>query len=58
MLGEGSFLTSIAAARQEAQTLYEISHDLGNSLSLDETLLAACGRACGAWCRAARSPFM
>jgi diguanylate cyclase (GGDEF)-like protein/putative nucleotidyltransferase with HDIG domain len=35
---EGSFLTSIAAARQEAQMLYEISHDLGNSLSLDDTL--------------------
>ena len=34
----GSFLTSIAAARQEAQTLFELSHDLGNSLSLDETL--------------------
>ena len=31
------FLTSIAAARQEAQTLFELSHDLGNSLSLDET---------------------
>ena len=35
---DGNFLTSIAAARQEAQMLYEISHDLGNSLSLDETL--------------------
>ncbi|HZU29623.1 MAG TPA: HD domain-containing phosphohydrolase [Candidatus Angelobacter sp.] len=33
-----AFLTSIAAARQEAQTLFELSHDLGNSLSLDETL--------------------
>jgi diguanylate cyclase (GGDEF)-like protein/putative nucleotidyltransferase with HDIG domain len=33
-----SFLTSIAAARQEAQTLFELSHTLGNSLSLDETL--------------------
>ena len=33
-----SFLASIAAARQEAQTLFELSHDLGNSLSLDETL--------------------
>jgi diguanylate cyclase (GGDEF)-like protein len=32
------FLTSIAAARQEGQTLFELSHDLGNSLSLDETL--------------------
>ncbi|HEV8523793.1 MAG TPA: HD domain-containing phosphohydrolase [Terriglobales bacterium] len=36
--GEGGFLTSIAAARQEAQTLFELSHDLGASLSLDETL--------------------
>jgi diguanylate cyclase (GGDEF)-like protein/putative nucleotidyltransferase with HDIG domain len=32
------FLTSIAAARQEVQALFEISRDLGNSLSLDETL--------------------
>ena len=36
--GIGNFLISIAAARQEAQTLLELSHDLGNSLSLDETL--------------------
>jgi diguanylate cyclase (GGDEF)-like protein/putative nucleotidyltransferase with HDIG domain len=35
---DSNFLSSIAAARQEAQTLYELSHDLGNSLSLDETL--------------------
>ncbi|HET9699058.1 MAG TPA: HD domain-containing phosphohydrolase [Terriglobales bacterium] len=34
----GGFLNSIAAARQEAQTLFELSHELGNSLSLDETL--------------------
>lgn len=34
----GNFLSSIAAARQEAQTLFELSHELGNSLSLDETL--------------------
>jgi diguanylate cyclase (GGDEF)-like protein/putative nucleotidyltransferase with HDIG domain len=33
-----AFLSSIAAARQEVQTLFELSHDLGNSLSLDETL--------------------
>jgi diguanylate cyclase (GGDEF)-like protein/putative nucleotidyltransferase with HDIG domain len=32
------FLTAIAAARQEVQALFEISQDLGNSLSLDETL--------------------
>ncbi|HLH07689.1 MAG TPA: HD domain-containing phosphohydrolase [Terriglobales bacterium] len=36
--GDAGFLSSIAAARQEAQMLYELSHDLGNSLSLDETL--------------------
>ncbi len=32
------FLTSIAAARQEAQMLFELTQSLGNSLSLDETL--------------------
>ena len=32
------FLHLIAAARQEVQALFEISQDLGNSLSLDETL--------------------
>jgi diguanylate cyclase (GGDEF)-like protein/putative nucleotidyltransferase with HDIG domain len=31
-------LISIAAARQEVQTLYELTQDLGNSLSLSETL--------------------
>jgi diguanylate cyclase (GGDEF)-like protein len=31
------FLLSIASARQEAHTLFELSQDLGNSLSLDET---------------------
>ncbi len=35
---EASFLSSIAAARQEAQTLFELSQDLGASLSLAETL--------------------
>jgi diguanylate cyclase (GGDEF)-like protein/putative nucleotidyltransferase with HDIG domain len=35
---ERSFLSSIAASRQEAQTLFELSQDLGASLSLDETL--------------------
>jgi diguanylate cyclase (GGDEF)-like protein/putative nucleotidyltransferase with HDIG domain len=39
--GRGSnstdFLTTIALARQEAQTLFELSQDLGSSLSLDET---------------------
>jgi diguanylate cyclase (GGDEF)-like protein/putative nucleotidyltransferase with HDIG domain len=37
-LGDRSFLSSIAAARQEAQTLFELSQDLGASLSLGETL--------------------
>lgn len=35
---EGNFLSSIAAARQEAQTLFELSQELGTSLSLGETL--------------------
>src|SRR3984893_5738590 len=33
-----NFLDLIAGARQEVQALFEISQDLGNSLSLDETL--------------------
>ena len=37
-VSEGDFLTSIASARQEAQTMFELSQDLGNSLSLGETL--------------------
>ncbi len=36
--GSTDFLTSIALARQEAHTLFELSEDLGSSLSLDETL--------------------
>lgn len=32
------FLSSIAAARQEAQMLYELTQDLGTSLNLHETL--------------------
>jgi diguanylate cyclase (GGDEF)-like protein/putative nucleotidyltransferase with HDIG domain len=36
--GTVDFLSLIAAARQEVQALFEISQDLGNSLSLDETL--------------------
>ena len=35
---ENTFLVSIAAARQEAQALFELSQDLGASLSLPETL--------------------
>ncbi len=37
-MSNNHFVYSIAAARQEAQTLFELSHELGNSLSLDETL--------------------
>jgi diguanylate cyclase (GGDEF)-like protein/putative nucleotidyltransferase with HDIG domain len=33
-----NFLVSIAAARQEAQMLFELTHDLGKSLSVDDTL--------------------
>ncbi len=36
--GSTTFLSSIAAARHEAQTLFEVSQHLGNSLSLGETL--------------------
>jgi diguanylate cyclase (GGDEF)-like protein/putative nucleotidyltransferase with HDIG domain len=43
-VGEGDFLSSIAAARQEAQMLFELTHDLGNSLSLDETLSVVSAR--------------
>jgi diguanylate cyclase (GGDEF)-like protein/putative nucleotidyltransferase with HDIG domain len=32
------FLNSMAEAHQEAQTLFELSHDLGTSLSLDDAL--------------------
>jgi diguanylate cyclase (GGDEF)-like protein/putative nucleotidyltransferase with HDIG domain len=35
---EATFLSSIAAARQEVQALFELSQDLGASLSLGETL--------------------
>ena len=38
MLDNADFLTSIASARQEAQTMFELSQDLGVSLSLSETL--------------------
>jgi diguanylate cyclase (GGDEF)-like protein/putative nucleotidyltransferase with HDIG domain len=38
MTDNADFLTSIASARQEAQTMFELSQDLGVSLSLSETL--------------------
>ena len=37
-VSDHSFLSSIAAASQEAQALFELSQDLGASLSLGETL--------------------
>ena len=39
--GSFDFLASIASARQEAQMIFEMSRDLGSSLSLDETLSVA-----------------
>ncbi|HVZ61992.1 MAG TPA: HD domain-containing phosphohydrolase [Terriglobales bacterium] len=41
---EIDFLNTIASARQEAQILFELTHELGNSLSLDETLSLASAR--------------
>ncbi len=38
LVDNSDFLTSIASARQEAQTMFELSQDLGVSLSLSETL--------------------
>ena len=38
LIDNSDFLTSIASARQEAQTMFELSQDLGVSLSLSETL--------------------
>jgi diguanylate cyclase (GGDEF)-like protein/putative nucleotidyltransferase with HDIG domain len=35
---DNDFLSSIASARQEAQAMFDLSQDLGNSLSLSETL--------------------
>jgi len=35
---DSGFLSAIAAARQEAHTLFELSHELGSSLALAETL--------------------
>ncbi|MBI4877616.1 MAG: diguanylate cyclase [Acidobacteria bacterium] len=40
----GDFLQSIAAARQEAQGLFELAQALGNSLSLSDTLSVLAGR--------------
>ena len=43
-LSKGDFLASIVAARYEAQALLEFSIDLGNSLSLYETLSVVAAR--------------
>ncbi len=40
----GDFLNSIAAARQEGHMLFELSSELGTSLSLNETLSVLCVR--------------
>ena len=37
-MSEATFLDSVAAAKQEVQILFEISQELGKSLSLDDTL--------------------
>jgi diguanylate cyclase (GGDEF)-like protein/putative nucleotidyltransferase with HDIG domain len=37
-MSEATFLDSVAAAKQEMQILFEISQELGTSLSLDDTL--------------------
>ncbi|MEX2264864.1 MAG: HD domain-containing phosphohydrolase [Bryobacteraceae bacterium] len=42
--GRGDFLSYIAAARQEVQSLYEFTQDLGNSLSPHETLSLVAAR--------------
>jgi diguanylate cyclase (GGDEF)-like protein/putative nucleotidyltransferase with HDIG domain len=36
--GEQNFLSTIAAAREEGQTIFELTHELGKSLNLQETL--------------------
>jgi diguanylate cyclase (GGDEF)-like protein/putative nucleotidyltransferase with HDIG domain len=41
---EPDFMSSIAAARQEAQMLFELTHDLGNSLSMEDTLSVVSAR--------------
>jgi len=43
-VGDPDFLMSIASARQEAHMLFELTHELGNSLSLEDTLSVVAGR--------------
>ena len=40
----GDFLSSIAEARQEVHLLFELTRELGNSLSIDETLSVVAAR--------------
>lgn len=40
----GAFISSIAAARQEVQSLYELTQSIGTSLSLSETLSVVAAR--------------
>ena len=42
--GEPGFMNSIAAARKEGHLLFELTQDLGTSLSLDETLSVVAAR--------------
>lgn len=42
--GKGAFTNSIAAARQEVQSLYELTQSIGTSLSLGETLSVVAAR--------------
>lgn len=42
--GKGAFVSSIASARQEVQTLYELTQSVGTSLSLGETLSVVAAR--------------
>ncbi len=44
--GDLGFIASIASARQEAQMLWQLTHDLGSSLRLDETLPLFSARLC------------
>ncbi len=43
-LAQMNFTLSIAAARQEIQTLLEVTRDIGTSLSIDDTLSLLAGR--------------
>lgn len=42
--GKGAFVNSIAAARQEVQTLYELTQSIGTTLSLGDTLSVVAAR--------------